>query len=584
MSGATIGTSPATGVNYVSTQTFNIGITTIIWTITDGSGNIKTCTQTVTVTDNQAPTIACPGNVTDFITNGGCTKISSLITAPTINDNCPNPVLTYSLVYPDGTTATGIGSVSGLAYPAGVTHVIYTVTDAGGLTASCPFTVTIQNLAAPTLTVDCTAASDVTQNVDAGLCTANVTVPSPVILNPCHEVYTMVNDFNGTSDASGVYPFGPTTIIWTITDASGIISHCTQTVTVTGTQPALTCPVDISGFADFMQPYKDNVLVPPPTYSVSCGVPTVTWSMLYPAGDPRPNPVSPIAGINLVPSPGRFYLGVTAITYTVADINGNSRNCTFTVTILAKPDITCLAPANYVADPGKCWHTVQQADVDNPGVPTLNQGSQPIVWTWTITNPDLTTATGTSTTTQISPIPTKIGPYDFQRGVSTIKWRAENPSGFSECTQTVTVTENPPTFTLPPAMSECVLPIQQAVYDPANVITDNYSPNRPDYYIFSAGSTGLDLINFQSSNCCPISTMIHWKIDFAGGVPASISGNGLPSSYGSDIQFPGDGVTYVDKIHTITYTITDCSNILIGVQPPPVNITIKPRPWLVKMP
>jgi hypothetical protein len=563
--------------------TYPIGTTTVNWTITDASGNITHCTQTVTVNDNQAPTIACPANVTDFITNGACTKISGNFTPLVITDNCPNPVLTYSLVYPNGTTASGTGLVSGLAYPAGVTTVTYTVTDAGGLTAvSCPFTVTIQNIIAPSLTVDCSTAINVTQNVDAGLCTANVTVPAPTINNPCLEVYTMVNDFNGTANASGVYPFGPTIVTWTITDASGNVSHCTQTVTVTGTTPSLTCPADISGFADFMLQYKDVVVVPPPTYNVTCGVPTVTWSMVYPAGDPRPNPSSPATGINLVPSPSRFYVGVTSITYTVADVNGNSISCTFTVTILAKPDITCLGPVAYVADAGKCWHTVQQADADNPGVPTLVGGSQPIDWTWTITNPDGSIVTGpTVTTTLLNPIPDKIGPYDFQRGVSTIKWHAENPSGFMECTQTVTVTENePPTFTLPPAMSECVLSIQQAVYDPANVVTDNYSPNRPDYYILKTGSTALDISNL-SDNCCAVNTLIiHWRIDFSGGT--SLSGTGQPSTYGSDIVLPGDGVTYNELYHSINYWIEDCEGQLYPEQQ--VNITIKPRPNLIKVP
>ncbi len=567
--------------------TYPIGMTTITWTITDASGNITNCTQTVTVTDTQAPTIACPANVTDFITNGSCTKVSGNFTPPVITDNCPNPVLTYSLVYPNSTTANGSGSVSSLAFPAGVTTVTYTVTDAGGLTASCPFTVTIQNLSSPTLSVDCSTATNVSQNVDAGLCTANVIVPAPKINNPCNEVYTQTWVMSGAttanSPATGVnnvstytFNFGLTTITWTITDASGNISHCTQTVTVTGTAPALSCPSDISVFADFMQQYKDIVVVPPPTYSVTCGVPTVTWAMTYPAGDPRPNPASAAAGINLVPSPSRFYIGVTSITYKVADINGNSTSCTFTVTVLAKPDITCLPPVSYVTDAGKCYHTVQAADADNPGVPTLNSGSQPIVWTWTITNPDATTATGTSTTTLISPIPTKIGPYNFQRGVSTIKWRAENPSGFYECTQTVTVNDIAPTFTLPAAISECVMPIQQAVYDPANVVTDNYSPNRPDYYLFKAGSTNLDLINLVF-NCC---ATIHWTINFADG--SSLTRTGQPSTYGSDIIFPGDGVTYVDKVHTISYQVADCDGVLTPVQQ--VNITIKPRPNLIKVP
>jgi len=304
--------------------------------------------------------------------------------------------------------------------------------------------------------------------------------------------------------------------------------------------------------------------------------------MVYPAGDPRPNPISPASGINLVPNPSRFYVGVTTITYTVADINGNSTSCTFTVTILAKPEITCLLPVTYVADAGVCFHTVLATDADNPGVPTLDSGSQPIDWTWTITNPDLTTATGGSSTTLLSPIPTKIGPYDFQRGVSTIKWRAQNPSGFDECTQTVTVTENePPTFTLPPAMSECVLAIQQAVYDPTNLVTDNYSPNRPDYFIFADGSTALDISNLTDNCCAVIDLIIHWRIDFSGG--GSLSGTGQPSTHGSDILLPGDGVTYNDMFHTISFWIEDCEGVLYP-EKPSVSITIKPRPNLIKVP
>jgi len=485
------------------------------------------------------------------------------------------------MFYPDGTIIGGSGSVSGLAYPAGVTQVTYKVTDAGGLKDSCSFTVTIKNIIAPTLSVICPtgAAKNITQPVDIGKCTADVSVPAPIISNPCNEVYSMVNDFNGTNDASGTYPFGPTTVTWTITDASGNITNCRQTVTVTGTTPSLTCPADISGFADFMQPYKDIVVVPPPTYNVTCGVPIVTWAMTYPSGDPRPNPVSAATGINLVTSPSRFYVGVTTISYTVADINGNSINCSFTVTILAKPDISCLGPVSYVADPGKCWHTVQQADADNPGVPMLVDGSQPIDWTWTITNPDASTATGGSTTTTLSPIPANIGPYNFQRGVSTIKWHAQNPSGFSECTQTVTVTENePPTYTLPSALDKCVLSIQNAQYDKTN--SENFTPTRPEYYLFMVGNTELDLSNL-ADNCCAVSTLIiHWRIDFSGG--GSLSGTGQPSTYGTDIVLPGDGVTNNNVFHTISYWIEDCESQLYPEQQ--VNITIRPRPNLIKMP
>jgi hypothetical protein len=129
-------------------------------------------------------------------------------------------------------------------------------------------------------------------------------------------------------------------------------------------------------------------------------------------------------------------------------------------------------------------------------------------------------------------------------------------------------------------MSECVLSIQQAVYDPANVVTDNYSPNRPDYYILKTGSTALDISNL-SDNCCAVNTLIiHWRIDFSGGT--SLSGTGQPSTYGSDILFPGDGATYNDMFHSINFWIEDCEGQLYPEQQ--VNITIKPRPILIKVP
>ncbi|WP_345006113.1 PKD domain-containing protein, partial [Snuella lapsa] len=42
---------------------FPIGTTIVTWTVEDASGNIVTCEQTVTVTDNEIPTITCPDNI-----------------------------------------------------------------------------------------------------------------------------------------------------------------------------------------------------------------------------------------------------------------------------------------------------------------------------------------------------------------------------------------------------------------------------------------------------------------------------------------------------------------------------------------
>ncbi|HUS03350.1 MAG TPA: HYR domain-containing protein, partial [Chitinophagaceae bacterium] len=55
MTGATTGSSPATGINYVGMQTFNVGITTITYTAKDAVGNSASCSFTVTVSNPNCP-------------------------------------------------------------------------------------------------------------------------------------------------------------------------------------------------------------------------------------------------------------------------------------------------------------------------------------------------------------------------------------------------------------------------------------------------------------------------------------------------------------------------------------------------
>ena len=53
---------------------------------------------------------------------------------------------------------------------------------------------------------------------------------------------SLVNDYNGTDDASDFYPVGTTTVTWTITDAAGNSAQCTMDVTVNDVEPpVVTC-------------------------------------------------------------------------------------------------------------------------------------------------------------------------------------------------------------------------------------------------------------------------------------------------------------------------------------------------------
>src|SRR5262249_33262867 len=119
--------------NVVSTppsgSTFSLGVTTVTNTARDASGNSSSCTFTVTVLDNQNPTITCPANLVLNADAGRCSR-SNVTFAVTATDNC---------------SVTNLVSTppSGSAFPVGQTTVTNTARDASGNTSSCTFTVTV---------------------------------------------------------------------------------------------------------------------------------------------------------------------------------------------------------------------------------------------------------------------------------------------------------------------------------------------------------------------------------------------------------------------------------------------------------
>ena len=556
--------SPYKTSNTDASGTYPAGITTITWTITDASGTAKTCTQTVTVTDTQAPVFTlCPPNAVDQITNGGCNLVSANVGKPTFTDNCGIFSLTYTL---SGATngsspAAGTNFADGLTYNVGVTTVTYTVTDVNGLSTTCSQTVWIKNLTAPKLSVVC--PGNVNQPADPNHCDAALTIPAPLITNPCNEAFTVTNNSpykTSNTDASGTYPVGVTIVIWTITDASGNVITCTQSVTVNDLLPTLTCPNPIIAQADYELPYKDVVVVPPPSYGDNCPNPVLTWTSVLADGTTS-------SGINIYPSPSRFYVGVTTITYTLTDSNNHTVSCSFTVTVLGEPDIDCRPDINVLTDAGVCSATL------DPGFPVKISGVEPITYTWTMSG--ATTGSGTG----------PIGSHSFNLGNTTITWRAENISGYDECTQLIIVRDIiKPSFTPPLPLVVCVENIHTAIYNAATV---DINPVRPDYFTFVSGSTTLDIdpLTF-TDNCnlsCPVE--IRWRIDMNNGtlipaLPAPYQ-TGQPSAYGNDIQFLGDGTTFGSVIHTITYWIVDCWG---NVSDPVIRtITVNPRPNLTKL-
>ena len=225
--GVDLGT-PTTGdncdvadVSHNAPAQFPKGDTTVTWTVTDTSGNTATCEQLVTVQDHEDPTITCPADLPDVATDAGvCYATGVDLGRPTTGDNC------------------GVADVSHNApaeFPKGDTTVTWTVTDTSGNTATCEQLVTVQDHEDPTIV----CSGDITQDNDPGVCQAAVTVPAPAADDNC-GVDSVVNDYNGTADASDVYPVGATTVLWTVTDVHGNTNTCTMTITVNDVEPPTT--------------------------------------------------------------------------------------------------------------------------------------------------------------------------------------------------------------------------------------------------------------------------------------------------------------------------------------------------------
>ncbi len=122
----------------VSGSVFPVGTTTNTFLVTDGAGLTATCSFDVTVTDTEAPTIACPGPIVVPADPGMCSASGVALGAPVTSDNCG---------------VASVGNNAPLNFPQGVTIVTWTVLDGAGLSATCTQSVTV--LAdAPSITLD----------------------------------------------------------------------------------------------------------------------------------------------------------------------------------------------------------------------------------------------------------------------------------------------------------------------------------------------------------------------------------------------------------------------------------------------
>ena len=522
----------------------NQGTYTNTWTVTDDCGNISsTFTQVITTTDTTSPVwMTAPTVLNETV---GCSNTGALATAqamyPIALDNCDADV--SNIIKSAGSFVPSLGCIQEGTY----TNT-WTVTDDCG-NPSPVFTqvITIENNIAPIIYCPSSNAFSCESPLDptvTGMAVASSDCdPNPVLT---------WSDITISGSCAGNYQIIRT---WKATDACGNLSTCQQTIFVQDvTSPVISCAVSGNQSVDYNSPtgYDQTNNSWDASATDNCGNVILTASL---TGATISGPFTSLNGVS-------FNEGSTTVTWTANDGCDNIVSCQFTVTVRPRLIVTCLPDINHNEDTDACSATF------NPGLPTIVSGVEPITFSWVMTG--VTTGSGTGS----------IGLYTFNPGITTIAWTITNISGTVFCTQIITVVDNiKPTFALPAAFSACVEILNSAIYNSA---TQDINPNRPDYYVFVSGNNALDLNVLSFNDNCPLSCAveIRWKIDMNDGsqipaLPVQYQ-TGQPSTFGSDIQFLGDGINFTSVVHTITYWIVDCVGNVSD--PQTQTITIKPRP------
>ncbi|HRQ28483.1 MAG TPA: HYR domain-containing protein, partial [Saprospiraceae bacterium] len=334
LSGATSGS----GTGYIGTRTFNVGVTNVSYTVTDGAGLTAQCSFTITVTDTQKPVISgCPSNINRTSGAGQCSANVSW-TEPVATDNCTS---SGNLVWTKSHTP-------GTSFPVGTTTVTYTVRDAAGNVSDvCSFNVIVTDNQKPVITG---CPSNMVINVAAGQCSATATWTEPTATDNCTPSGSLIWTKSHTPGAT--FNAGTTTVTYSVADGNGNTSNtCSFTVTVVDNiAPTALCK-------------------PATIYLNSSGTATLA---VVDVNNGSSDNCTPEGGLVKTLSKTNFNcsnLGANTVTLTIRDLAGNTGTCTATVTVIDNipPTLTSTSgtvTSNINSNTGSCTYTITGSEFD----------------------------------------------------------------------------------------------------------------------------------------------------------------------------------------------------------------------------
>jgi hypothetical protein len=280
---------------------FPVGITSVVWTVTNSFGNTATCDQLVTVLDEEEPEVSPMDDLVHSNESGQC-GASVDWDWPSATDNCGIESLTGN--FEPGTT-----------FPVGLTEVVYTATDVNGNQAYAGFTVVVLDTEEPQFEAE---MPDLETPNNPGQCGAALSWEWPIAFDNCG-----IESLSGNYEPGATFPVGLTEVVYTATDFSGNQSYDGFTIAVFDTED----PQFEAEMPDLEAPNDPG----------QCGA-TLTWE--WPVATDNCG-IESLSG-NYEPG-ATFPVGLTDVVYTATDFSANQSYDGFTITIFDTdpPDVSC---------------------------------------------------------------------------------------------------------------------------------------------------------------------------------------------------------------------------------------------------
>lgn len=177
---------------------FDVGTTTVTYTLVDAADNMSVDSFYITVLDTIAPTLAMPEDITQYVSSASCGEIVDFeLPIATDNDAIHSLISTQQ---------------PGDFFEVGTTTVTYTAIDESQNEASMSFNITLIDTIAPVIN---DLPEEIKRMADAGACGKRINWPEPTVTDNCSA------SISSSHSPDDFFKVGITTVTYTAIDIHG---------------------------------------------------------------------------------------------------------------------------------------------------------------------------------------------------------------------------------------------------------------------------------------------------------------------------------------------------------------------------